>query len=112
MSDGTNDNGATEDESDSTVSLAREGDGSTLHLRGSVDVRSAADLHRAALALSEGDGDLRVCLTQASRLDASALQILIALADVLSRQGRDLRIVEVPESLAALLPWAGLRAAS
>lgn len=98
------------DGSDAPISLTENETGATLVLQGSMDVRSAAELHGMAVEASRGERNIFLVLRNVSRLDASAVQILAALAAELSRQGRELHLVDPPAALATALSLAGIRA--
>ncbi|MCU0703344.1 MAG: STAS domain-containing protein [Fimbriiglobus sp.] len=59
-----------------------------LALRGRVAAADAGELHRCALALVAGTAGVSVDCTEAEYLDASALQVILALGREVERSGR------------------------
>lgn len=90
------------------IVLAGGGEPSRLTLRGSVDVRSASELRRAAMELAECGHDVVVSCEGVVRIDVSALQVLIALDRELRRRTQRLDLIDVPPSIASLLSLGGL----
>jgi len=89
-----------------SVSYRRRKSVGVLHLNGIVDIFEAVELHAAARAALEDAqaATVRLDLEKVERMDASAVQILIALGSALAAQGRTLgptKIAPAPESLLA-----------
>jgi len=81
-----------------------------LALHGVVDVSEARELHEQALAaLGTGD-EVIVRLDEVERLDTSALQILVALAQGLKAEGRRLAITGIPPGAREAFRLSGLDA--
>jgi anti-anti-sigma factor len=59
-----------------------------LELRGDVNVFLASQLHEEAVRLAESGQDVLVDCEQVESVDASALQILVALQEALAAHGR------------------------
>jgi anti-anti-sigma factor len=97
-----------EQKDETPLLLAESGAVPSLLLRGTVDVRCAAELKEAALELMRRPGDVVVGCAAASRLDVTALQILTALKRELTCQNRTFLLVDVPETLRAVLALSGL----
>lgn len=70
-----------------------------LVLRGRLTVADAGEFHRAAVALASAGQDVTVDCAEVERLDASALQILLALWREVERGGHHCDIVNVGEAL-------------
>lgn len=84
------------------------GRSTALPLSGVLDVASALDLQRALLPLAEPNTDLRLGCAAASELDASAVQLLLALERALVRGGGSLCLEEVSPEVRAALTRAGV----
>lgn len=78
-----------------------------LELSGAVDVRCAAELRAAAIALARRGTDVRIDCEAVERLDVTALQILLALDAHLRAAGKHLRLTSVPAGLEDQLRAAG-----
>ena len=84
----------------------------TITLSGAVGVDTAAALHAAAAtAAGSAAPTVVVTLTAAPSVDASAAQILLALARELTGQGRTLRLTGGSPSVAARLRLVALAGA-
>lgn len=59
-----------------------------LILSGRVTVADAVDLHRAAVELASGCSPVRVDCTAATLIDASAVQVILALGQAVELAGR------------------------
>jgi anti-anti-sigma regulatory factor len=70
---------------------AAEG-GVRVALEGSVDVFEAATFHALLVELAGGEGQVLIDLSDCSRLDGSALQLLFAFRAALEAAGRRLRL--------------------
>jgi anti-anti-sigma regulatory factor len=81
-----------EDSTMTSVRLVKSKKGPRLVLKGNVTVVSAGRLHRTALEAVELNVDVTADLGAAEDLDASALQILLALRRALEARGRNLRL--------------------
>lgn len=82
----------------------------TLHLTGVVDIFDAAGLHAAARQMCEPGSAARATLrlAEATALDTSVVQILIALRRERERQGGELRVEGLSDRLRAELQSAGV----
>ncbi len=88
--------------------VAVDGDGApSLLLRGIVDLVLAAELHRNALALLTRGEDAAVDCREVERLDAPALQVILALRDGLRLKGKNLRMEGASAQLEELMRLAG-----
>lgn len=77
-------------------------------LRGDVTVAGAGELHQAARELAGAGSDVVVCCDEVTRLDASALQVLLALRQELLAADRKLTVRGMPADVAALIRHSGL----
>ncbi|MFN8548714.1 MAG: STAS domain-containing protein [Candidatus Eisenbacteria bacterium] len=77
-------------------------------LSGVLDVASALELQRALIPLAEKDSALRLRCGAVSEVDASAVQLLIALERALLRGGGSLCLEEVSPEVRAALTRAGV----
>ena len=80
----------------------------TIDLEGTIALNVSSELQANALACLSSGKPLVVSCVNADRLDSSALQILIALANELRKKGSALRLTGVSDSLAAYIKCAGL----
>ncbi len=86
-----------------------DGDGTpSLLLQGTVDICRAAELHQSALALLARGEDAVIDCHGADHLDASALQLFIALKDGLGIKGKNLRMEGVSAEIESVMRLAGL----
>ena len=84
-----------------------ESDGTAqLCLKGHVTAQSAGELHQAALRVA--DRPVVVRCGEVERLDAAALQVLLALRNEARRHGRPFAVEGMPREVAALVRLAGL----
>lgn len=81
--------------------------GAALVLRGRVTVEHARVLHERAAEVRLAGGDVAVDCADVERLDASALQVLLALRAALEVAGRGLVLEHVPAALDGMLRLAG-----
>jgi anti-anti-sigma regulatory factor len=79
-----------------------------LRLRGRVGVADAAALHRAALELAAGGGDVTVDCAAAEYLDPTALQVVLSLGRELTGRGRRCDVTGVAGPLAVTFRLAGV----
>ena len=92
------------------IRLTHEATTLTLALHGSVTVMIATELHQAARTFAAHEGPARLDLSAAERLDCAAAQILVAAGAARRDAGRDLALVDAPESTMRALRLAGLLA--
>jgi anti-anti-sigma factor len=90
------------------VSAEETADGPRLVLRGQMNLCTAAELHREALACLARRADVTVDCAQAEHLDTAALQVLLALKEALREAGKLLRLTGACESIQNYLRLAGL----
>lgn len=76
-------------------------------LTGTVRITEAEQLHESALALLLNSGEVTVSCEGAEFVDASILQVLLALKESMWQQGRTLRFQDVPSSVASFWRLAG-----
>jgi anti-anti-sigma factor len=67
------------------------------------------EFHAVALSAAQADGNLTVNLQGVDHLDASALQILLALAAERKKRGRGLRLANASTPLSRWFEYAGGR---
>jgi anti-anti-sigma factor len=79
-----------------------------LKLAGDVTVFQAAELHQASLALAQHDADLDVHCEEVLSMDCAAIQVLLALKEAMTGQGRTFRLLEPSEELQKTFVLAGL----
>src|SRR5579885_820810 len=79
-----------------------------LALAGRVTVAEAGRLHRVALDLAAGTGDVTVCCDAVEYLDGAAIQVVLAMGRDLARRGRRCEVTGVTGRLADLFRVAGL----
>jgi anti-anti-sigma factor len=80
----------------------------TVHLEGTVDIGCAADLKQALLDALAG-GAVRVALRDATEIDVTALQLLLAAERACAAAGTKLTLSgPVPEAIRAIARDAGL----
>jgi anti-anti-sigma regulatory factor len=99
---------SSDDSTMTSVRLVKAKKGARLVLKGNVTVVSAERLHRTALESLELNADVTADLGAADDLDASALQILLALRRSLQARGRNLRLAGSSPLLDESLRLAGL----
>jgi anti-anti-sigma regulatory factor len=92
------------------IAIEPRASGSALVLRGRVTVEHARLLHERAVELRLAAGPVAVDCADVERLDASALQVLLALRVALLAAGRHLVLEHVPAALDATLRLAGAEA--
>jgi ABC-type transporter Mla MlaB component len=92
-----------------TVRITQRGDAATLYLSGSVGVAAAETLVEAARVAADS-ATVEVRLHEAEHLDASAMQILLALRDRLERGGHVLRVTGASDGIRGYAKVAGLEA--
>ena len=80
-----------------------------LVLRGDVNIYAAALLHELALTLLQEQEDVVVSCEELACVDASALQVLLALAQDFRSRGRSVRLAGVSAELEGLLQLAGVK---
>ncbi len=73
--------------------------GSHLVLQGVVDAFKARELHQAAVAAQNAGGKVTVNLAEVTRLDTSAIQILLALSRGLQAEGRSYHLEGMPPTV-------------
>ena len=78
------------------VRLDRKEEGCHLVLQGVVDIFEAGELHTLARAAMDAGGEVTVKLEEVERLDSSAIQILLALGQMLKAEGRSYRLEGMP----------------
>lgn len=86
---------------------ARPG-GCRLDLAGRVTAADAARLHAAARAAAARGGDVRVGFARAEHVDASAVQIVLALGRDLAGRGKRCDVADVPAAVGEVFRLAGL----
>ena len=86
----------------------KRGRTATARVAGVADVSIAEQLHRKATELADSGKDVVVTLKEAVRLDASALQVLLALREELSGSGKNLSLSGVPQQIRGYLELAGV----
>lgn len=79
-----------------------------LVLAGRLTVADAAQLHRIARDLSGRGTDLTICCAAVEYLDASAIQLVLALGRALTTRGRRCDVTGVTGPLANLFRLVGL----
>lgn len=84
--------------------------GSHLVLQGVVDVFEARELHQAAVAALNAGGEVTVNLAEVTRLDTSAIQILLALCQGLQVEGRSYHLEGMPPTVRENWQLLGLTA--
>lgn len=92
---------------DGVISIVERAGTGCLRIAGAVDVRQADLLLQSARELARRGGEVTVDVTDASHLDGSAWQILIALDQSLKRRGLRLRLGELPPALRAACAIGG-----
>ncbi|HEX3313954.1 MAG TPA: STAS domain-containing protein [Gemmataceae bacterium] len=97
-----------DDSTMTSVRLVRSKKGPRLVLHGNVSAGSAERLHQTALEAVALGTDVTADLAAVEELDASALQILIALRRTLGTRGRELRLAGASSPLNESLRLAGL----
>ena len=85
-----------------------EGTRAPLSLAGAVTVGVASVLKEAACQQLRGAGDLAVSCARLEQIDASGVQILLALKRELAEDGRAFTLQEVPPRLEWAFALAGL----
>ena len=79
-----------------------------LPLRGTVGVQLAPALRSRALELAEDHRDVTVACGEVEHLDATALQLLIALRRAVEARGGRFALADVPDAVRHYLTLAGL----
>lgn len=79
-----------------------------LQLHGTIDVFVAADLYATAKQLTAIGKDVTITCAQTEGLDASALQILLALQTELHILGKRLILTDVPPPVEKWIGYGGL----
>jgi ABC-type transporter Mla MlaB component len=79
-----------------------------LELEGALSVGVACAVKEAACQRLRGAGDVAVSCARLEQIDASAVQILLALKRELAEDGRALALQEVPPGLRPVFALAGL----
>jgi len=77
-------------------------------LRGDVGIYCVDTLHELAEKMLQNQEDVEVFCEELTRLDASALQVILALRQDLQSQGRCLRLQGVSAEMKTLLQLAGV----
>jgi len=96
------------DANSAPVHLLRENTGCVLALRGDLNLDLARRVHDAALEAVEAGGNLIVDCTEATHIDGSAAQVLLALEGALEQGGRSLQIRGASDGVRKYLGWSGL----
>lgn len=99
------------DEATSAYSIVREDadDCPLLRLGGDMDLEAAADLREALLrALSEGDGEVALDLSDLSFLDSTIISVLIMAKRRADLSGGSVRLRQVPERTLRVLAITGI----
>jgi anti-anti-sigma regulatory factor len=91
-----------------SVRLVKSKKGPRIVVKGNLTVVLAERLHRIALEAAHLDVDVTADFAAAEDLDASAMQVLIALRRSLRKRGRDLRLAGSSPLLDDSLRLAGL----
>ena len=78
------------------------------HLAGVVDAGAAIPLHQNARELAGARKPVVIELSAAERLDASALQILLALQKAMTASGKTLSVAATPPQIRNYLEIAGV----
>jgi anti-anti-sigma factor len=99
---------ASETNQDSVVCLAGSNGSPHLVLNGNVTIASASSLHRAVLQLMDCTEDVTICCENAEYVDTAALQLVLALGEVLRQEGYKLFLKGVRPSVAGFLAVSGL----
>lgn len=100
----------TEENDEANVSLHRTESECVLALRGALQLEVVGRLHEAALEIAQMPGSVIVDCAQVAHLDASAVQVLLALKLALEGGGGSLRLRGVQKQMESYLTWAGLTA--
>jgi len=79
-----------------------------LELDGEVTVFAASQLHQEAVRLATSGQDVTVCCEHLDAIDASTLQVLVALKEALGRQGKSIQFSGMSEDLLGTIRLAGL----
>ena len=79
-----------------------------LALRGTVGVAAAPELRARALELAEDARDVTVACDEVEHLDATALQLLVALRRAVEARGGHFALSGVPDAVRHYLALAGL----
>ena len=93
------------------IEVVQGPDASRLRLTGVLDIRTAAELKTAALAVLGAPGGVEVDLGEAKRLDTAAAQVLLALARSLAASGRPMAITGARAAVRGTCERVGLIAA-
>jgi len=89
------------------ISIDTEAPVGTLRLAGVLGVENAEDLRRAALTLLESGKEICIDWSSAVQIDASVLQVVLALGHGLAAAGRSLSIAPPAGEIASYLRIAG-----
>lgn len=100
----------TVDTDEANVSVHRAESECVLALRGAFQLEVVGRLREAALEIAQKPVSVIVDCAEATHLDASAAQVLVALKRALEDAGGSLRLRGVPEQMERYLNWAGLTA--
>ena len=92
-----------------TISVDQDESRTVLRLRGEIDVNAAPDLLQAVRSASGGDKPVVVDCREATRVDTSAIQILIALKRLLDRTACDVEFTSIPADIADYLTVGGFQ---
>jgi anti-anti-sigma factor len=79
-----------------------------LQLHGTIDIFVAADLHATAKQLTALGKDVTITCAQTEGLDASAMQILLALQTELHILGKRLVLTDVSPSVTKWIAYGGI----
>lgn len=79
-----------------------------LVLCGQLSIENAKELHAAAMEVLERGMNARVDCTNATELDLTSIQLMVALAVDLSKRGKECRVVGIPAGTGELMRHAGL----
>jgi anti-anti-sigma regulatory factor len=90
------------------LQVSEHADSVLLDLRGTIDVFVAADLYTTAKQLVALGKDVTISCTRTEGLDASAVQILLALQTELHIQGKRLTVTDVPPAIKKWITHGGL----
>jgi len=94
---------------DSDIRVIEAPDSVAIELRGTLDVFLAQRFAEAALHCVESGLCTTLDCSALERMDASALQIVLALRNALRAKAQVLRVANVPANVAAYLELAGVR---
>jgi anti-anti-sigma regulatory factor len=79
-------------------------------LKGGLGIADASRLHASLVALLDEGGDVTVACDEAEHVDASVLQILLALKEALRQEGRTLQFAGLPPAMESFWRLTGVGA--